>query len=124
VTDALEIPTIGIGAGPHTSGQVLVYHDLLGVNHHPHHEKHVPSFCKQYLQLGKDIHQALLQYKTEVHESEFPSEESYSPYKMSAEETAKFQELLSTDAINREQSLKQISKKLREQDEYEVVKLY
>lgn len=66
VTEALKIPTIGIGAGPHTTGQVLVYHDLLGVDHHPHFEKHVPSFCKKYARLGLDINEALVRYKAEV----------------------------------------------------------
>lgn len=47
VTSALDIPTIGIGAGPGTSGQVLVYHDLLGMTSHPHHAKVTPKFCKQ-----------------------------------------------------------------------------
>ena len=36
VTEAVKIPVVGIGAGPHTTGQVLVYHDLLGIMHHPH----------------------------------------------------------------------------------------
>ena len=124
ITKSLEIPTIGIGAGPHTSGQVLVYHDLLGVPHHPHYEKHVPSFCKQYMQLGKGIHEALLQYKNEVHEGVFPDEVRYSPYKMSEEETAKFQELMRVDQGKRDNESKQIDKKLRDMDEYEAVKLY
>eukprot|EP00798_Chlamydomonas_sp_ICE-L_P028055 gene28055-31156_t len=47
VTSAVSIPTIGIGAGPGTSGQVLVYHDLLGMMSHPHHAKVTPKFCKQ-----------------------------------------------------------------------------
>ncbi|WCJ37800.1 3-methyl-2-oxobutanoate hydroxymethyltransferase 2 mitochondrial [Euphorbia peplus] len=44
-TSALRIPTIGIGAGPFCSGQVLVYHDLLGMMQHPHHAKVTPKFC-------------------------------------------------------------------------------
>eukprot|EP01038_Epipyxis_sp_PR26KG_P011349 gene11349-15216_t len=123
VTDALNIPVIGIGAGPYTNGQVLVYHDLLGVMHHPHHEKHVPSFCKRYAKLGADIHKALLEYRNEVHNGQFPSIE-YSPYKMSAEEHAKFIELLTTDANERSEESVQIGKKIRDADEYEIVKLY
>ena len=123
VTEAVNIPVIGIGAGPHTSGQVLVYHDLLGLMHHPHHEKHVPSFCKRYAQLGAQMHDALVQYRNEVHDSAFPTEE-FNPYKMSAEEQAKFADLLAVDASDRGTESVQIKKKLREADEYEVVKLY
>lgn len=123
VTEAVQIPVIGIGAGPHTSGQVLVYHDLVGMMHHPHHEKHVPSFCKRYAQVGENIHAALLQYKEDVHASAFPTEE-FNPYKMSAEEQAKFAELLAVDAENRLAEGAQTKKKLHEADEYEVVKLY
>lgn len=124
ITETLQIPTIGIGAGPHTDGQVLVYHDLLGVIHHPHHEKHVPSFCKQYAQLGSTVHAALLQYKEEVHSQQFPTSETFNPYKMSGEEQAKFVQLLAQDDQQRNEEGKVIGKKLREADEYEVVKLY
>jgi len=123
VSEALSIPTIGIGAGPHCSEQVLVYHDLLGLMHHPHHEKHVPSFCKRYAKLGGEIHNALMQFKQEVHDEQFPSAE-YSPYKMSAEEHNKFVELMSLDEKDRVEEGQKIAKKLKEADEYEVVKLY
>lgn len=123
VTEAVKIPVIGIGAGPHTTGQVLVYHDLLGVMHHPHHEKHVPAFCKRYARLGEQIHESLTQYRTEVLEGTFPSEE-YCPYKMSQEEQQKFKKLLSEDEDTREKDAVDIAKKLREADEYEITKLY
>lgn len=45
----------GIGAGGGTSGQVLVFHDMLGMLSHPQHEQFVPKFCKKYAQVGHAI---------------------------------------------------------------------
>ena len=123
VTEAVKIPVIGIGAGPFTTGQVLVYHDLLGIDHHPHFEKHIPAFCKRYIKMGGEIHKALVAYRTEVLDGSFPTEE-YSPYKMSEAETAKFEQLMELDAAKRLKEGEQVYKKLREADEYEVTKLY
>jgi len=81
VTQAVNIPTIGIGAGARTSGQVLVYHDLLGMMQHHHHAKVAPKFCKQYANVGVMIEGALQQYCAEVKEGAFPSAQ-YSPYTM------------------------------------------
>ncbi|CAJ2661191.1 unnamed protein product [Trifolium pratense] len=81
-TAALEIPTIGIGAGPYCSGQVLVYHDLLGMLQHPHHAKVTPKFCKQYARVGDVINKALLDYKEDVINGSFPDAQ-HSPYKIS-----------------------------------------
>lgn len=102
---------------------MLVYHDLLGIMHHPHHEKHVPSFCKRYAKLGGDIHTAMVQYRTEVIEGTFPTDK-FSPYKMSAEETKKFVDLMEVDEALRLKCSEAVAKKLREADEYEVTKLY
>ncbi|TKY63992.1 3-methyl-2-oxobutanoate hydroxymethyltransferase [Spatholobus suberectus] len=81
-TAALQIPTIGIGAGPFCSGQVLVYHDLLGMLQHPHHAKVTPKFCKQYARVGDVINKALLEYKEDVINGSFP-DARHSPYKIS-----------------------------------------
>ncbi|XWS76962.1 hypothetical protein CRYUN_Cryun01aG0223200 [Craigia yunnanensis] len=83
-TSALQIPTIGIGAGPFCSGQVLVYHDLLGMLQHPHHAKVTPKFCKHYARVGDVINKALFEYKEEVTNGSFPGP-SHSPYKMNAD---------------------------------------
>ena len=73
ITEALEIPTIGIGAGPDTSGQVLVLQDLLGMD-----SEFKPKFLKQYLNGFELIQSALNQYHQEVTELKFPTEkESY-----------------------------------------------
>lgn len=67
ITAALTVPTIGIGAGPHCDGQVLVFTDLLGLGH-----GHVPGFVKKFADLKPWIQEALAAYKKEVEESAFP----------------------------------------------------
>ena len=123
LTEAVKIPVIGIGAGADTSGQVLVYHDLLGIMNHPHHEKHVPSFCKKYADLGPQIHSALTSYIADVRSGSFPTDQ-YAPYKMSADEQGQFEHLMIRDAEARQQHAAQIETKLKNADEYEAVKLY
>ncbi|KAL4518179.1 hypothetical protein Ndes2526B_g01389 [Nannochloris sp. 'desiccata'] len=92
-TKEVNVPTIGIGAGAACSGQVLVYHDLLGMMQHPHHAKVTPKFCKQYGAVGAAIQRALGQYASEVETGQFPSK-AYSPYKMGAGEGEMFAEEL------------------------------
>lgn len=73
ITEQLSIPTIGIGAGPHCDGQVLVLYDLLGL-----FDEFVPKFVKPYAHLRADALQALRRYKEEVEQGKFPSDsESY-----------------------------------------------
>jgi len=93
VTKALRVPTIGIGAGASTSGQVLVYHDLLGFTRHPHHAKVTPKFSKQYADVGRVIAEALETFREEVHRGTFPSA-THSPYRLAAEDAEMFAEHL------------------------------
>ncbi|MEO8276973.1 MAG: 3-methyl-2-oxobutanoate hydroxymethyltransferase [Thermoanaerobaculia bacterium] len=67
VTERLEIPTIGIGAGPHCDGQVLVYHDLLGIE-----ERIAPRFVRRYAQQGKEAREAIAAYAADVRAGTFP----------------------------------------------------
>jgi 3-methyl-2-oxobutanoate hydroxymethyltransferase len=83
VTEALTVPTIGIGAGPDTDGQVLVWHDMLG-----YYEGHAPRFVKRYADLGDVIVDALERYADEVRSGTFPEEQH--TYKMPAEELEQF----------------------------------
>ena len=69
VTDIVPVPTIGIGAGPHTDGQVLVTHDLLGITKDFH-----PRFLRRYLDLYNDIKEAVGRYIEDVRELQFPNE--------------------------------------------------
>lgn len=123
VTDTLEIPTIGIGAGNGTSGQVLVYHDMLGMMSHPHHEEFMPRFCKSYAQVGHAITEGLDAFKKDVESGNFPSEE-YSPYVMNDEEKKMFEALLENDAAERERKRLEAERKLKQADEYESLSLY
>ncbi len=73
VSESLSIPTIGIGAGSHCDGQILVYHDMVGMN-----KDFSPKFLRRYLDLYTEITDAVAQYVKEVKEVSFPNEsESY-----------------------------------------------
>jgi 3-methyl-2-oxobutanoate hydroxymethyltransferase len=86
ITEELSIPTIGIGAGAECDGQVLVYHDLLGLS-----EGHLPRFVKRYANLSAEIRDALTAYAAEVRDGSFPEEQH--TYSMPAEEQAEFEEV-------------------------------
>lgn len=70
ISEGLRIPTIGIGAGPHCDGQVLVTHDLIGL-----FDRFVPKFVKQYADTFSSIVEALEQYRDDVLEGAFPAAE-------------------------------------------------
>jgi 3-methyl-2-oxobutanoate hydroxymethyltransferase len=70
VTEALSIPTIGIGAGPHCDAQVLVIQDVLGLN-----PDHVAKFVRQYAKLGEAIEAAARQFDRDVRAGAFPAPE-------------------------------------------------
>jgi 3-methyl-2-oxobutanoate hydroxymethyltransferase len=70
VTERLRVPTIGIGAGIHCDGQVLVVHDLLGL-----FDRFTPKFAKKYVNLSELILKALESYREEVLKGEFPTDQ-------------------------------------------------
>lgn len=70
VTRSLEIPTIGIGAGPDTDGQVLVWHDFLGIT-----DGKLPRFVKRYANLGEEIKEAAATFASEVADGTYPGPE-------------------------------------------------
>lgn len=73
VSEEINIPTIGIGAGPHTDGQVLVMHDMLGIT-----KEFKPRFLRQYADVGSIITEAVGNYIKDVKSNDFPNEkESY-----------------------------------------------
>ena len=82
ITQKLNIPTIGIGAGPDCDGQVLVIHDLLGL-----FERFTPKFVKKYANLSGLIAQAIGEYKSEVTSGKFPGKEH--SFSIKAEELEK-----------------------------------
>jgi len=69
ITASLSIPTIGIGAGIHCDGQVLVIHDLLGLT-----PGHRPKFVKAYVELGESIRRAVSAFKNDVKDGNFPDD--------------------------------------------------
>lgn len=73
VTDSVDVPTVGIGAGPHCDGQVLVFHDVLGIE-----DRIAPKFVRRYANLKDDAVAAVAAFAADVRERQFPNDgESY-----------------------------------------------
>jgi 3-methyl-2-oxobutanoate hydroxymethyltransferase len=96
ITQALSIPTIGIGAGPDCDGQVLVWHDLLGL-----YEGRAARFVKRYAEVGATIRTALEEFAADVRERRFPEEQH--TYAMPEDELALFQAAISDHQEHAEQ---------------------
>ena len=80
ITAELTIPTIGIGAGAHCDGQVLVLHDLIGLS-----SDWTPRFAKRYAEVGREVVRAAADYVREVKSGDFPSEaQAFRPSKVEA----------------------------------------
>ena len=84
VSQALRIPTIGIGAGPGCDGQVLVWHDLLGIN-----EGAAPRFVKRYADVAGEIRRGLETFAADVRSGAYPADEH--EYKIAGEELRAFE---------------------------------
>jgi 3-methyl-2-oxobutanoate hydroxymethyltransferase len=81
ITEQIAIPTIGIGAGPSCDGQVLVYHDVLGM-----YDGHTPKFVRRYANAAQDLRTALETFLADVREGRFPDDEKESFHMASDEE--------------------------------------
>jgi 3-methyl-2-oxobutanoate hydroxymethyltransferase len=87
ITQNVNVPTIGIGCGPHVDGQVLVIHDMLGL-----YKDFEPKFVKRYLNLSEQIFDAIKTYETDVKSGKFPLEEHM--YHMTEGEFARMEKML------------------------------
>jgi len=104
ITEALKIPTIGIGAGAACDGQVLVWHDLLGLT-----SGHVPRFVKAYADLAGTVQDALQRYAADVRNSTFPDDAH--TYGIPAEELARFESQIGQARVGQD-----FTKTLRKRD--------
>ncbi|HWP95578.1 MAG TPA: 3-methyl-2-oxobutanoate hydroxymethyltransferase [Syntrophomonadaceae bacterium] len=92
ITESVQVPTIGIGAGNSCDGQVLVIHDLLGL-----FDRFTPKFVKRYANMGADMQEALNTYSREVRDGVFPDQEH--SFNMSQELTERLQAELRKESI-------------------------
>lgn len=90
ITSALDIPTIGICAGPHCDGQVLVVYDLLGMD-----DSFTPKFLKRYAEVGASIRNAAQQYASEVRSGSYPNETQ--AYRQDSNEAQALQKLYNSN---------------------------
>jgi 3-methyl-2-oxobutanoate hydroxymethyltransferase len=89
--ERIEIPVIGIGAGPGTDGQVLVFHDLLGI-----YDGHAPRFAKRYAEIKAQMVAGVAEYADEVRRGAFPAQQH--TYSIDEAELDRFRALLADEA--------------------------
>jgi len=95
ITRRISIPSIGIGSGAGTDGQVLVLHDLLGINPA---DAPRPRFVKRYAEIGEQIGQAVTTYADEVRSGAYPADEH--TYSIPPEELAAFEAAVGAGSID------------------------
>lgn len=88
ITKSLSIPVLGIGAGSHTHGQLLIYADMVGL-----YDNFTPKFVKKYAEVGPILEKAFREYCDDVRAGRFPVDEIHS-YKISDEERAKIEQMM------------------------------
>jgi 3-methyl-2-oxobutanoate hydroxymethyltransferase len=88
----LDVPVIGIGAGPETDGQVLVFHDLLGIA-----QGHIPKFVKRYAEVGDAMVGGVRAFADEVRSGRFPAPEH--TYSVDPDELAEFERWLEQESL-------------------------
>src|SRR5436190_4438924 len=88
----LEVPVVGLGAGPATDGQVLVFHDLPGIT-----RRHIPKFVKRYAEIGDEMIAGVRAYADDVRARRFPDAEH--AYSVEPEELAEFKRYLDQDSL-------------------------
>jgi len=81
ITERVSIPTIGIGAGPSCDGQVLVFHDLLGI-----YDGHRAKFVRRYANIADDMRAAIEHYLSDVRDGSFPDDQKESFHASSADD--------------------------------------
>lgn len=87
ITERISVPTIGIGAGPHCDGQVLVYHDMMGL-----YGNFIPKFAKKFADIGAEMRKVFATYVQEVSDGTFPGPEHC--FTITDEELAAFDQLI------------------------------
>ena len=97
LTPRVSAPVIGIGAGPHTDGQVLVFHDLVGL-----YDAHVPRYVRQYASIKSEMVDAVSRYAVDVRTRKFPAREN--EYGIDPAELARLQAALKGEAPIRDQA--------------------
>lgn len=123
VTSSVDVPTIGIGSGVECDGQVLVYHDMLGILNHPHHQNVAPKFSKAFANAGSLIDQGLRDYCAQVRSRQFP-DAAFSPYTIPDDEFEQLERIVEDMNTSNSNIVKKTNEQKQVIDADETIKIY